>query len=395
MNIEPSGQVLNDKEIELRSKIIGLYDTGEIYGTISEESRKVLSTLREEAGAAYAVKRTPIAKGIYTRINRNVNDLLNPRKVFSIPEDVLKIITSRLFVPDLFSFERVNRCAMKVAREALMPIVKEFGYDNISLFKIALKDEFNLAIECHLFPRDCCFRKKKLPFDRVLMNFHRLPNDKKMEVAQKSFKLSSFETSTVCSDPRFKILRDLFHPVVASPKPRNEIIENVVGLGTKNILTFLQREFTYQDNENAPIHFAVLQTNFYAVKHLIEIDPAMIDKRGLAGLTPLCLACGSVPVRCLACLGYHGKPEISMVKILLNAKANPNIPATEGSYPLHFAVKEGREDIIEKLLDYGADRDVKDTTLMTPLDLAERFYMYRQNSSNILNLLSQVQPIRG
>jgi ankyrin repeat protein len=67
--------------------------------------------------------------------------------------------------------------------------------------------------------------------------------------------------------------------------------------------------------------------------------------------------------------------DLSYLKILLKYGANPNIHATvEKKSPLHNAIINGKKDkkieILERLLDNGANIDIQDAFLRTPLHTA-------------------------
>ena len=65
--------------------------------------------------------------------------------------------------------------------------------------------------------------------------------------------------------------------------------------------------------------------------------------------------------------------ELNLVEILLNAKANPNIPIEDGATPLYIAVEEKRLDIVNLLLKAKADTDLAMENGKTPLYLASEF----------------------
>ena len=64
-----------------------------------------------------------------------------------------------------------------------------------------------------------------------------------------------------------------------------------------------------------------------------------------------------------------GNKEV--VEILLNNGYNVNQIDNDGWTPLHYAASNRFEDIIKVLIDYGADRTIKDIWGNTPIDLTK------------------------
>ena len=75
-------------------------------------------------------------------------------------------------------------------------------------------------------------------------------------------------------------------------------------------------------------------------------------------MTPICWA------------AYKGKPEV--MKILLEAGANPDAADGNQNFPLHWAATRGFKSIAKLLIDSGADLDKTDKHGQTPLYWAAR-----------------------
>ena len=59
-----------------------------------------------------------------------------------------------------------------------------------------------------------------------------------------------------------------------------------------------------------------------------------------------------------------------MVKVLLEAGADPNARDGDSETPLHHAARSGNAEIVRLLLDAGADPDVKNKWGIAPRDIA-------------------------
>ena len=60
-------------------------------------------------------------------------------------------------------------------------------------------------------------------------------------------------------------------------------------------------------------------------------------------------ASGSTPLLHCAWPG-----NVEMTELLIHAKADPNLENSHGNTPLHFAFEKGHEDLIQYLLEHGA-----------------------------------------
>lgn len=73
----------------------------------------------------------------------------------------------------------------------------------------------------------------------------------------------------------------------------------------------------------------------------------------------------------VSCLGYAvGANRTAIVKLLLEAKANPWEVDTYGGSALHYAAAYGRKELLQYFISAGGDVNLKNTQGQTPLALA-------------------------
>jgi ankyrin repeat protein len=106
-----------------------------------------------------------------------------------------------------------------------------------------------------------------------------------------------------------------------------------------------------------PLHYAVARRNWYGVKLLLEYGAEVDGELAEA----LCLS----PLHLAALRG-----SAEEVERLLNGGADPNVRDVFGRTPLHYAAARNHKAAAELLLKHGADPNAKDESGETPLDLA-------------------------
>jgi len=107
----------------------------------------------------------------------------------------------------------------------------------------------------------------------------------------------------------------------------------------------------------APLHLAAFDGNEKIAKLLIDYK-AQINAADVNGATPLIIS--------------SGRRHTAVAKLLLKQKAKLNEKEKEsGLTALHAAVLSGDDEMVRELLQKGANRNIKDASGMTPLELAE------------------------
>ena len=117
-----------------------------------------------------------------------------------------------------------------------------------------------------------------------------------------------------------------------------------------------------------PIHKAAYKGDMKKVKKIIDRDPSQINVQDTRGFTPLHLA--------------SGKGHIEIVEFLLNHGADTELENIHGERPLWLAAKFGRYETIKTLLEHEAALNRKDKHGRTPLHDAAMW-----SGEKVINLL--------
>jgi uncharacterized protein len=139
------------------------------------------------------------------------------------------------------------------------------------------------------------------------------------------------------------------------------------------------------------IYEAVVAGDANMVTAMLDQNPSLLNQHAADGFTPLGLAAyfGRVDVanvllvrkadpNVAASNGFGVAPlhsavaanQYDIVKLLLDAGANPNAVQQKDITPLHSAVHLGNAQIVSLLLAHGADKQAQTDNGKTPIDLA-------------------------
>ena len=97
------------------------------------------------------------------------------------------------------------------------------------------------------------------------------------------------------------------------------------------------------------LHVAALRGHSGIVRLLLAKPDTQINRQAAIGFTPLCLA------------SQMGHAEV--VQILLNAGADKEVTTTGGCAPLYVASRDGHAEVVQILLDAGADKEAAQSGL--------------------------------
>jgi Ankyrin repeats (3 copies) len=110
--------------------------------------------------------------------------------------------------------------------------------------------------------------------------------------------------------------------------------------------------------ENTPLHSAAYYGDLEMVQVLLMCGADVNFRNGFGG-TPLNFASRD---------GHRNDPSVA--RLLIAHGADPNIPGSNDFAPLHYASFSGRIEIVQLLIEHGANVEVKNFFGETPLDVA-------------------------
>ncbi|ELW62451.1 Ankyrin repeat and SOCS box protein 5 [Tupaia chinensis] len=123
--------------------------------------------------------------------------------------------------------------------------------------------------------------------------------------------------------------------------------------------------------DRSPLHEAASQGRLLALRTLLsQVNAVTID-----GVTPLFNACSQGSTSCTELLlEYGAKAQLeSCLPSPTHEAAGKGADVQKGKYwdtPLHAAAQQPSSEIVNLLLEFGADTNAKNTELLRPVDLA-------------------------
>ena len=194
-------------------------------------------------------------------------------------------------------------------------------------------------------------------------------------------RVQNIDVSWVEFTPR-QLLNDPLPLYYASLGGFYELVEQLVGKHPEHINAKGGRLVT-------PL-VAALRGKYFEVAELLHRHGADVDVLGYDGKTPLHKACADEHVDIVHWLVDHGAcvnaqhnrlhtplhfaascGRLQAARILIEHNADIDIPTKEGKSPLHVAamhwIKRDQDDIIQVLLDHGANPNARDDNNATPL----------------------------
>jgi ankyrin repeat protein len=119
----------------------------------------------------------------------------------------------------------------------------------------------------------------------------------------------------------------------------------------------MMKALTQIENTSVSVHDAAKRGDLQRLQEFLT-DGKDVNAKDFKGVTPL---------------GYAvGHDQLSVVKVLIDAKANINEVDSAGNGAVHFAAGYGRVKVLEHLLARGADASKVNQMGLTPLGAAQQ-----------------------
>lgn len=127
-----------------------------------------------------------------------------------------------------------------------------------------------------------------------------------------------------------------------------------------------------------PIHVAARTGSAADVQAILKVEPKAREARTDYGSTPLHMAAMN--------------PDVSALKALIAAGADPNARDSEGQTPLHMAAYASRPEHARLLLEAGADPRARTTAGRDPTSMARKVMSHETAGVISLWILKGCQP---
>lgn len=145
-----------------------------------------------------------------------------------------------------------------------------------------------------------------------------------------------------------------------------------------------------QSVHSSELFFTIRASEVAKLETIIASEPRLLEERDDRGTTPLTLASylGSLPMTKVlveagadlnasgmagtALMGVCFKGHVNIARYLVEQGANLEASLPNGSTALHFAAMFNQEEIVELLLEAGANAGAKDVEGLTAADHAKK-----------------------
>ncbi len=170
-------------------------------------------------------------------------------------------------------------------------------------------------------------------------------------------------------DKREEALEQLKIAINTKDEDEKTLAHKAAVEGNGDVLTFLATIgadlYAIDKEDNTPLHLAAQNANKRAtlilINHYKDNIKNIINNQNIDKKTPLHLAIASKKTN---------RFEIEdIIEKLINNGANVNLQDSNGNTPLHAAAKLNKEEIVKMLLDHGADKNITNIDENTPEDL--------------------------
>lgn len=325
--------------------------------------------------------KTPLS--IVKATNTRIRNLTAGRLFPSLPNELIQEVAKHIGISEFTTFAQLSGRGQAHADRAFIQRARDFGYkgiDNKSEAVKYLQDLFNevdhLFVDNIIPVKYFSFKKTKKVnylYSEVNTPHGRLDAEKALQTLRSLpiEELFGILSNPNLYSPKFAKIRKIFQvensQVVSkscSPADKqkgNEALLLAAQNGEANLVELLLwhgADIETKDKDGlTPLGVAVLKQQKEIVDFLIKRG-AKIDTLSIRGTTPLISATRT--------------GSLELVQLLLKAGASKSINHINNyhNHALHYAVAAERIDIIELLLSYGADINLKNQKGYTPLELA-------------------------
>ena len=281
---------------------------------------------------------------------------------------------------DKILFYRENRKIISVIKKAInkFNIEQNFQVTKNIIKNILLeyKDNLKHLIDdkkntlLHIYVKESILSNVKLIVESYLDILNNTNDLYEMLFFKNMENLNVFELSVIYEN--FNIIKYLFE-VLKNENNINQFKKHIDYL-IKNIFNIAIKQ-----NKYFSIIFFYEQLQIYSSKNVIDIPNEN-------QITPLHFSCS---------IGNK-----NIMDLLLNLGADINYKDKNGYTPLHYAVLSEHETIIKKLIIRGADKFIKDNNNMTPYDLCQindnnylKSFLFHQNCFKRIFIGDKIMPI--